>query len=101
MKKEQIIDEVETIVCAHVGIERDQMLEKTKKGACVKARHLSIYILHSMFNLSIRDLSKRYECSIRQVFKINQHVVDYVAYNSHYREFYSSIIDDVSNKIII
>lgn len=97
MKDEKFINGIEELVCAHVGVEREQMLEKTKKGACVKARHLSIYILHSMFKVSIKDLSLRYGCSPRQIFKINQHMRDYIAYNAKYRELHGAIVEKIES----
>lgn len=100
MKDEKLVADIETIVCERVGVDREHMLEKTKKGACVKARHLSIFILHSMFCLSITKMSERYGCSKRQVFKINKQMRDYIAYNSKYRTLYEEIVEDINRYCI-
>lgn len=99
MAEEKIIEDVESAVCDHVGVTKSQMMEKTKKGACVKARHLSILILHNMFKLSIRTLCLRYGYTQRQVFRINSQMKAYIEYNCSYRDLYNSIVDSIEHML--
>ena len=95
MKVQEIVDFVEGVVCNHVGVSIEQMLEDTKKGACVKARHLSIFILHCTFGLSIRQLCNRYGFSVRHFFRISQQMRDYISYSYDYRDLYDKIMADI------
>lgn len=96
MKMDFVLEDIENAICEEIGVSMDDMISKTKKGACVKARHLSIYILHTEFGVSIRYLSRRYGCTVRQVFRINNHMADYIAYSSQYKDLYTSIMSKIS-----
>lgn len=95
MDTKDIINQVEQIVCDKVGVDRDEMISITKKGACVKARHLIMFILHTEFNVSVKTLCDAYNYSTRGVFLVNQRVREYIAYNSTYRDFCNDVIDCV------
>lgn len=86
---------VEKVVCRHVGIDLNTIFERTKKGACVKARHLSIFILHTLYHVPIRWLSLRYNISVRHVFCIVARIRDYIKYSKSYRDLLDNIVHDL------
>ena len=100
MDKVSAYDVVEPIVCEKVGVVISSMFEEKQKGACVKARHLSIFILHNRFKVSIRDLKNRYGyASPRAVFKINKQMRDYIEYNNQYRELFNDAVRAIEAKL--
>lgn len=90
-----IIDAVESVVCEQVGVEREDVLGKTRKGACVKARHLSIFILHFNYRVTTRELSERYGCTKKHIFGVNAQMRNYMAYSSDYRELYEKVMESL------
>lgn len=92
-----LMDAVESVVCEHVGVEREDVLGKTRKGACVKARHLSIFILHSDYFITTRVLSERYGCTKKHIFGVNAQMRNYMAYSSEYRDLYEKVIKSLES----
>lgn len=100
MDKVSAYDVVEAVVCEKVGVDIDSMYEEKQKGACVKARHLSIFILHNKFKVSIRDLKNRYGyASPRAVFKVNKQMRDYIEYNNQYRDLFNDVVREIDDKL--
>ena len=88
---------IEEVVCSRIGIELNRLFEDTKKGDCVKARHLSIFILHTLYHIPISFLSKRYKCSPRHIFRAISQLRDYVSTSRQYRELIQSLADDLES----
>jgi hypothetical protein len=82
----ELVRQVESVVRAHVGLEENVSLMGTKKGVYIKAKHLSIFILHDIFHVPISWLSKHYNISIRHTFRLISQIHDYAKYNSLYRD---------------
>jgi hypothetical protein len=92
MNYNELADKVEQIVCDHIGITTDMVFERTKKGVCVKARHLSIFILHTLYHVPIRWLSLRYNFSVRHIFKAVAQIRDYIKYSKSYSDLCHDIV---------
>lgn len=92
MNYNELADKVEQVVCDHIGITTDMVFERTKKGVCVKARHLSIFILHTLYHVPIRWLSLRYNFSVRHTFKSVSQIRDYIKYNKSYSDLCGEIV---------
>lgn len=92
MEYNELANEIEAIVFGHMGVETQDAFERTKKGDCVKARHLSITIMHLEYKIPIAWLSKRYGFSIRHIFRIVAHIQSYIRYNKHYNEIYNALL---------
>lgn len=97
MEHSKRAEAIEQLICNHVGVDVDEMLTHTKKGACVKAKHLSIYILHNMYHISLSWLASRYGFSVRHIVAVSASVRDYVRYNNEYREWFYEIEELVNN----
>lgn len=95
MDYSELADKVEQIVCDHIGVSIELVFERTKKGECVKARHLSIFILHTLYHIPIRWLSLRYNFSVRHVFKAVAQIRDYTKYS----KTYSDLCDEIMAKL--
>lgn len=91
-KFEDIALIVENAACSEIGISYDDMRSRTKKGACVKARHLSIFILHTIYKVPLSWLSYRYNFSVRHILKAVAQIKDYIKYSKHYAELLNNII---------
>lgn len=88
-----IYETVESTVCDVIGVSMDEMRSKTKKGACVMARHLSMLILHCNYKISIRNLSLRYCFSVRHTFNAIAQIKYYLSYNEVYQSAHSEILE--------
>lgn len=92
MNYSDLSEKVEQAVCEYINVSTEKMFEYTKKGACVKARHLSIFILHTLYNIPISYLSLRYNLSVRHVFRAVAQIRDYMRYNKSYSDLLSNIV---------
>lgn len=95
MNNNELATKIEQVVCNHIGIATEMLFERTKKGACVKARHLSIYILHNTYKFSISWLSSRYGIVTRHIFAASAQIKAYLKYDKTYRELYNEIVCDL------
>lgn len=95
MDKNELACYVEEFVCKHTGLPLNRLFEPTKKGDCIKARHLSIFILHTIYNIPISFLSNRYKCSPRHIFRAVAQVRDYAKTNRPYRESLEFMLDTI------
>lgn len=87
--------DVELVVCSHVGVSHDEMSSHNKKGACVKAKHLSIFILHTSYGVSVKWLSKHYGFGVRHIFRVVAQIRDYMKYGRTYSDLYDIVKKDL------
>lgn len=92
MDYNNLASQVEAVVRDHVGLGIEVNLIGTKKGACIKAKHLSIFVLHTLYHVPISWLSKYYDVGIRHTFRLISQIRNYIKYNSVYREECYSLI---------
>lgn len=95
MNYKELANKVEQVVCDYIGITTDMVFERTKKGVCVKARHLSIFILHTLYHVPISCLSLRYNFSVRHIFKAVAQIRDYIQYNRYYSDLCHEIVKEL------
>lgn len=82
------ITRIEQIVSSQFGVTVDDAMGKSRKGACVKARHLILYILHRKQQVYVNFLSDRYSMHHRSVEKAC-HNFDYFIHSlKEYRGYY-------------
>lgn len=93
---DEISCSIEEVVCSRIEIELNRLFEDTKKGDCVKARHLSMFVLHTIYHLPVSFLSRRYKCSPRHIFRAISQLRDYVSTSRQYRELIQSIVHDLN-----
>lgn len=96
MSNSELAQRVEQVICSHIGVDTSMIFERTKKGACVKARHLSMFILHTLYHISIRELSLRYNISVRHTFCSIARIRDYIKYSKSYRDLLNNIVHDLN-----
>lgn len=88
----ELASQVEDVIRKHSGMGVDINIIGTKKGACIKVKHLSIFILHTIYHVPISWLSKHYDVSIRHTFRLISQIHDYAKYSSSYREECKSLV---------
>lgn len=96
MNQNELACSVEEVTCECVGLPLGCLFEQTKKGDYVKARHLSIFILHTLYHIPTYWLSRRYRCSQRHIFMVVAQVRDYISTNKTYRELVAEITNRLS-----
>lgn len=92
MNYDNLASQVEAIVRNHVGLDMNTSLIGTKKGDCIKAKHLSIFVLHTIYHVPISWLSKYYSIGHRQTFRLISQIRNYIKYNSSYRDECNSLV---------
>ena len=95
MNFNELACQVEEVVCNHIDANLASMFQSTKKGDCVKARHLSIFVLHTLYHVPISWLSIRYKFSTRHIFRAVAQIRDYIRTNRQYRDLCESIRIDM------
>ena len=79
---------IEKTIAEQFGVTVDDVLGKSRKGACVKARHLILFILHRKHNVYVSFLSRRYDRHGRTIEKACHNFDFFIKSFSEYRGYY-------------
>lgn len=92
----ELLYKIEESIGNIFSVRHSDILGKSKKGACVKARHLSIYILHRDFKVTYRTLVSRYSISDRMIRWICQRWDYYISTIPEFRGYYQLASESTS-----
>lgn len=76
---------IEAEIARYIGIPVEEVRGKNKKSACVKARHYSIYFLHTVYGYTGGQLSKLYNTTRHRIFDICGQMNTYRRIDASYR----------------
>ena len=79
------VEDVESVVSEYVGIPVSEIRGKNTKSAFVKARHFSIYLLHTKYGFTGGELSKIYSTTRHRIFDICAQIRGYAQVDAIYR----------------
>lgn len=82
---------VEASVADYLQVQVEEVRGKSKKSACVKARHYSIYFLHTKYGYTGGQLSKLYNITRHHVFDVCALMDTYRRIDSNYRKELSEV----------
>jgi chromosomal replication initiation ATPase DnaA len=82
---------IEHAIADYYGINVDEIRMDTKKSAAVKARHFSIYFLHTKYGFTGGQLSYIYNKSRHWIFDICRQMRDYAKIDAKYRKEMSEL----------
>ena len=82
---------VEETIADYYGIDVSEIRKDTKKSAAVKARHFSIYFLHTKYGFTGGQLSYIYGKSRHWIFDICRQMRNYAQVDAKYRKEMSDI----------
>lgn len=82
---------IEHAIADYYGINVDEIRMDTKKSAAVKARHFSIYFLHTKYGFTGGQLSYIYNKSRHWIFDICRQMRNYAQVDAKYRKEMSDI----------
>lgn len=82
---------VEHAIANYYGIGVNEIRMDTKKSAAVKARHFSIYFLHTKYGFTGGQLSYIYNKSRHWIFDICRQMRDYAKIDAKYRKEMSEL----------
>lgn len=90
---------VEEAIAKYMDVSVEELRGKSRKSACVKARHFSIYFLHNKYGFTGGQLSKLYNTTRHRIFDICNLMETYKRIDAIYRSELSevgSILDGLS-----
>lgn len=89
---------IEEAIAKYVAVPVETLRGKSRKSACVKARHFSIYFLHNKYGFTGGQLSKLYNTTRHRIFDICNLMDTYRRIDAVYRSELldvESILDDI------
>ena len=92
---------VEEAIADYYNIDVEDIRSSTKKSAAVKARHFSIYFLHTKYGFTAGQLSYIYNKSRHWIFDICRQMRNYASVDATYRtemKDIDAILSDLSVK---
>lgn len=95
MNYDNLANRVEGVVRTHVGLDAYANIIGTKKGACVEAKHLSIFVLHTLYCVPISWLAKRYSLTPRMIMMAVAQIRNFIKFNNSYRESCSALFESL------
>lgn len=84
------ISRIEQEIASQFSVTVEEVLGKSRKGACVKARHLILFILHRKHNVYVSHLSRRYNRHSRTIEKACHNFDFFIKSLSEYRGYYET-----------
>ena len=89
---------IENIVCDFFSLSIDEVFSKTLIREVVMVRHITIYLLHKIYNLSVSFLAKRYDCSTSLINKVCANITNYIEYDKKFRNTYNCLLRYIKEK---
>lgn len=90
-KQQQVALDVERAIAEYYGICVEDIRSNNTKSAATKARHFSIYFLHTKFMLTGGQLGSIYNRSRNWIFDICRQMRDYARIDIGYRKEMSDL----------
>lgn len=89
---------IENIVCDFFSLPIEEVFSKTLNREMVIVRHITIYILHKIYKLSVSFLAKRYDCSTSLINKVCANITNYIEYDKKFRNQYNCLLRYAKDK---